>query len=111
MASAVDSLNALVDDFVAVANVSCDISLTDQQIDDVTQIFNVVLPVFVVCFRRMRAVVQRDASREQAIAAAVTELTPDFFALTSELNRCSRRHFHAHRKSCFFYYFPACFAR
>ena len=47
-ATAVDSseLAALADDFVTVANVSCDISLSQQQVDDVTALFASGLTVF-----------------------------------------------------------------
>ena len=45
---AVTSLTALAEDFVAVANASCDISLTEQQIADTRQIFNLVLPIFFI---------------------------------------------------------------
>ena len=68
---AVNSLTALAPEFVALVNDSCKISLNEQQADNVTQIFNVVLPIFFIlsseCTLFNRTLI------EQAINAANAE--------------------------------------
>ena len=70
--AAVDSLNALVADFVAIANDSCDISLSQQQIDDVTRLFDVILPTFFIL--SVECELLNQTLVEQAVAAADADI-------------------------------------
>ena len=65
---AVSSFNALVPDFLAVANDTCNISLTEQQVDDVTRLFDVVLSIFFIS--DVECGLFNQPAIEQAVAAA-----------------------------------------
>ena len=71
----------LADDFVTIANESCGISLSQEQLDNVTGLFVTVLPVFALKLQRFsRTTSRRPAQRDNC--------TSTQYAVIQDIDRC-----------------------